>query len=125
MTNNLQKLTDEKIKEFEEKFKCIQNDCVGGGYTSDEGQCQFCAKYLFPIKSFISQTIQDIARATADVIKLDELQEKANRIKLEMNAVLCDCSEPYEDSGLEVYLVPELLSAISSMKAKKKEWFNK
>ncbi len=67
MINNLKKLTDEKIKEFEEKFKCIQGDCAGGGYTIEEEQCQFCAEYLFPIKSFISQTIQD----TADVVKRD------------------------------------------------------
>jgi hypothetical protein len=46
----------EILKEFDEKFKCIQNDCDGHGNIPTEweaGQCQFHAEYLFPIKAFL------------------------------------------------------------------------
>ena len=67
----------EKIKEFDEKFKCTQGGCDGSGIISyqvgeDEWeieQCQFHAEYLFPIKSFLSESIQQaVAEERARVV---------------------------------------------------------
>ena len=59
MLNHTSQALAESQKEFDERFKCIQTDCAGGGHTypsesePEGGQCQFCAEYLFPIKSFL------------------------------------------------------------------------
>ena len=52
-------------QEFDEKFKCIQSDCDGKGNipagNEEDGwyaeQCEFHAKYLFPLKSFIQKLL--------------------------------------------------------------------
>lgn len=54
------------LAEFDGKFKCIQNDCDGGGaipYQVVDGewsaeQCQFHAEYLFPLKTFLKDALK-------------------------------------------------------------------
>lgn len=50
-------------EEFDKNFSCIQNGCDGNGHIqiseNESEQCQFHAKYIFPLKSFIRQTLAD------------------------------------------------------------------
>ena len=58
--------TEQRLKEFDDKFNCIDNNCDGSGNIphqvgDDEWeaeQCQFHAEYLFPIKLFLTESIQ-------------------------------------------------------------------
>lgn len=76
-TMNIQTKEQNKswVEEFDERFKCIQNDCAGGGHTfptEDEpegGQCQFCAEYIYPLKFFISAELSSVAKEMIEVIE--------------------------------------------------------
>lgn len=48
---------------------------------------------LAKIKSFIRQTRKEAVREA-----LKETIKKVERIKLDMDVVICDCGEPYKDS---------------------------
>lgn len=58
---------EEKIKEFEKGFKCIQGDCDGTGHIPEQiaedewtsHQCQFHAEYIFPITQKFKQSISE------------------------------------------------------------------
>ena len=69
------KTLEEGLKEFDEKFKCIQGDCAGGGHTfptesePEGGQCQFCAEYIFPIKSFLISFAEKIREGVVEEIE--------------------------------------------------------
>ena len=105
------------FEEFDEKFKCIKLDCDGQGNIPcqiSEGEweaeeCEFHAKYLFPIKSFLSEKL-DQARAE----ERERIREKLERIKLDMDVVMCDCGEPYKDSD-PAKLIDTLLASLDKL----------
>ena len=98
-------------KEFDEKFKCIQGDCAGGGHTypteeePEGGQCQFCAEYLFPMKSFLSSYTKDLLQSVV------ELQDE------KFNAYLAKFSEdrPPKPAHIRKYLMEVLSSSLSDI----------
>jgi len=77
---------ESKLAAFDAKFKCIQTDCDGHGnipYQNGEGewetnQCQFHAEYLFPIKEYISSSIDKAVEAREKEI-LEEIDKKKNQ----------------------------------------------
>jgi hypothetical protein len=60
-------MEQEILEKFRKEFPCIQSDCDGSGnipHQVAEGeweaqQCEFHAKYLFPLEKFISQVLID------------------------------------------------------------------
>lgn len=72
------------LKQFDAKFKCIQEDCAGGGHTypteeePEGGQCQFCAEYLFPIKDFLAQAIKEALEGVVPEKKQPNYQTGGN-----------------------------------------------
>ncbi len=89
-----------ELVKFDEKFKCIQNDCDGNGYiprmvdTSDgeaweADQCQFHAEYLFPIREMFKSSL---TRAKIDAV--EEVEKKMKSLDEEYK------NEPhYRDYG--------------------------
>ncbi len=63
-------------KEFEEKFKCIQSDCDGNGFCPypvddsnwEASECEFHAKYLFPLKAFIRSKLSLVLQDVEDMV---------------------------------------------------------
>jgi len=63
---------EETLKEFDDKFKCIQKDCDGTGNIPyqvgdddwEADQCQFHAEYIFPIKKFLKSKLQEAIEQT-------------------------------------------------------------
>lgn len=78
MTNTLDKSTEtlieEALKEFDERFVCIQGDCDGAGNIPyqvgdnewEAEQCQFHAEYLFPMRELLEKHLSTIASKSAD-----------------------------------------------------------
>ena len=86
----------EKIdKAFDEKFG-IQEDEV----------------YLVSIKI---NSIKSFIHTTAYKIFLEEMIEKVEPIKLDLDTIVCDCGEPYKDSDVAMN-VDELLSYLNKQK---------
>jgi hypothetical protein len=62
---------DKILKEFDEKFPCIQSNCDNNGTLTvgsfEEGaeaeQCQYCFENRLPYKEFLSQKLKEYARA--------------------------------------------------------------
>ncbi len=101
--NPIKKIYDERKKEFEEKFECIQSNCDGNGIVPvqkivdrqlsdteqvpeiewEATQCEFHARYLFPIlasqKSDILATIEAVEEWAEGKVKgkpcLDDYDE--------------------------------------------------
>lgn len=93
----LKQFIEKKERELIEKFKCIQGDCDGNGIVPvlvsgsrqisetefeqtqewEAEQCQFHAEYLFPIKSFHSQSLTDFATLLRSEIegRINEMNE--------------------------------------------------
>lgn len=104
---------EQLIKEFREKFKCIQTDCNGNGHipelVSEENdewtsyQCEFHAKYLFPLEVFLLSAF-DAGRASG----IEEVNKKI-KDKKEMYE---PAYEP-EDQAI-VSVLSELLTPSSS-----------
>ena len=105
MNDTIKKLDEE----FEEKFKCIQGDCAGGGHTyptEDEpegGQCQFCAEYIFPIKAYIHHR---------DAVIIEAVREKIENMKEEHPFCYDGC--PEDGSTCSVIAKNELINDILS-----------
>ena len=59
-----------------------------------------------PIRQFLSNKL-DQARAE----ERERMREKLERIKLDMDVVMCDCGEPYKDSD-PAKLIDTLLSSL-------------
>ena len=74
---NLKTLLESRNRTFDEKFKCIQSDCDGQGNIPHQvaeddweaEQCQFHAEYLFPIKSYQTETIKLVIEALKEEVE--------------------------------------------------------
>ena len=73
-------------KEFDEKFHCIQRECDGNGnipvqVDEDEWeaeQCRFHDEYLFPIKQFINEKLEQQKEHYEKELKIADDRWKAN-----------------------------------------------
>jgi hypothetical protein len=73
----MQDLISKRDKEFEEKFDCVERSCDGYGNIQrlDENgeicveQCEFHAKYLFPITSFRHEDMKAVLEWVVELVK--------------------------------------------------------
>lgn len=116
MTN----LKETILKEFEEKFHslCIHHYTGLGIYT-----CTTCSE---DVKSFLTEALKRVSESEADKWEktcawyyeegrkktIEEIREKVERLKLEVDTVVCDCGRPYKESDL-ADLIYDFLKTLS------------
>lgn len=95
MIPQIQQFLEDSEKEFSEKFPCIESGCDGKGNipklleTTENGekweaeQCEFHAKYLFPIKSTHLASLITLTEMYVGMVPADEKLPKTKCINLE------------------------------------------
>ncbi len=101
---------------FDEKFPCIQSDCDGGGNIpvgdNENGwhaeQCEFHAKYLFPLKSHNRNSLIAILKAL-------EGQVKNWRYSYERYPIMMQTKKSFEKGEMAQELADEFLPIITDL----------
>jgi hypothetical protein len=84
-------MKEQILKEFNEKFTCIDLNCNNNGTIANQisedeveaQQCQYCFEVRFPFRNFLSQAIDKTIEKTIEKTREEvraEIQELANNV---------------------------------------------